>query len=940
MEVAKTTGLPHTQDVAAIVRTVEADAVSGLSSSEARQRLALYGLNELARRKPVPGYRKFLAQFASGLVLLLIVAAAISAVLWWLERDAPVPFEALAILAIVVLNALMGYVQQERADRAAAALRQLTAKSASVVRDGRLVQVPAEELVPGDLLSVEEGETIAADARLLELAGLQVAEAPLTGESLPVAKTLEALPASAQPADRTNMLFSGTAVTSGHGRAIVTATGARTEIGNIAGLLAATRETRTPLQLELDRIGKLLGIAVLAIAAIMIATLFLTREIAGMAAVFEIFILGVALAVAAVPEGLPAIVTVVLSIGVQRMAKRKAIVRSLAAVETLGSADVIATDKTGTLTRNEMTVRQVVTASGTAMISGVGYAPSGEILTSDGRPISGGLRHEVDDLLASGSCANNAGLRQDAGQWIIKGDPTEAALLVAAAKAGLRHEDLQSRLPRVGEVPFTSDRKLMSTVHEGSELGRQTCVFTKGAPDVLLALCDREFVEDRESRLTEDRRRDILETVEQLAAQGLRPLGFARRNDAGNGEQAATCDIERDLVFLGLVGIMDPPREEARLAVTAAHRAGIRVIMITGDHPATARAIGAELGIGTAGAVATGGQVGALRDAELDELVLRTSIFARVAPEHKLRIVEALRRQAHIVGMTGDGVNDAPALKTADIGIAMGITGTDVAKEAADIVLADDNFATIVAAVEEGRAIFANIRKFLSYLLSSNIAEVMTMFLGVLLSGIIGLAGHAQDTLALPLLAVHILWINLITDGAPALALGLDRVDPSVMDRPPRAPAEKVVTPGMWTRIGATGALMALGTLAVFDGALPGGVIEGSGSIAYAQTMAFTTLVFFQLLNAAATHADDNSIFSRQIFSNKWLWLALSLSLLLQLCVVELGPFQAAFSTVSLSLFDWLTCAVAASSILWGREFLLLTRRSMRPAPANLRSRS
>jgi Ca2+-transporting ATPase len=933
MEGATTTGLPHTQDPDALVRTLGSDAAHGLSSAEAGERLTRFGRNELVRRRPVPAYRKFIAQFASGLVLLLIVAAAISAALWWLERDAPLPYEALAILAIVILNALMGYVQQERADRAAAALRQMTAKYASVVRDGRPGLVLAEELVPGDILVVEEGETIAADARLLDLAGLQVAEAPLTGESIPVAKTLAPLAESALLGDRTNTLFSGTAVTSGHGRAIVTATGARTEIGHIAGLLAATRDTRTPLQSELDRIGKLLGITVLGIAAAMIATLFLTRDVAGMAAIFEIFILGVALAVAAVPEGLPAIVTVVLSIGVQRMARRKAIVRSLAAVETLGSADVIATDKTGTLTRNEMTVRQVVTASGTASIAGIGYTPVGDIMTDGGQPVSGALCREVEALLTAGSCANNAGMRRDEEQWTIRGDPTEAALLVAAGKAGLWHEELQSRLPRTGEVPFTSDRKLMSTVHEASALGHATCVFTKGAPDVLLTLCDRELVGDREAGLSEERRHEILSSVEQLAAQGLRPLGLARRVDDRNDGQCAASAIERNLVFLGLVGIMDPPREEARLAVAAAHHAGIRVIMITGDHPATARAIGTELGIGTGGEVATGSQVSALREDALDELVRTTSIFARVAPEHKLRIVEALRRQCHIVGMTGDGVNDAPALKTADIGIAMGITGTDVAKEAADIVLADDNFATIVAAVEEGRAIFANIRKFLSYLLSSNIAEVMTMFVGVLLAGIIGLSGHADDTLALPLLAVHILWINLVTDGAPALALGLDRVGRSVMDRPPRPAAEAVVTANMWAKIGATGAIMALGTLAMFDGALPGGLIEGSGSIGYAQTMAFTTLVFFQLMNAVATHAEGASIFSRQTLSNKWLWLALSVSLLLQLCVVELAPLQAAFSTVSLSPADWLACAGVASSVLWARELLLLAGVAVRPVP-------
>lgn len=935
MEGTETDDSPYALSGEAVAAALDSDARQGVSNLEAASRLAAYGRNELVGRKPVSGFMKFLEQFANGLVLLLVAATVISAALWWIKRDSPAPYEAFAILAIVMLNALMGYVQQERADRAAAELRQMTAKYASVTRDGVPIQIPAAELVPGDVLSVEEGETIAADARLLELAGLQVAEAPLTGESVPVTKTLAPLSRSVELGDRTNMLFSGTAVASGHGKAIVTATGTRTEIGHIAGLLAATRDTRTPLQLELDRIGRLLGGAVIAIAAVMIVTLFLTRDVAGTAAIFEIFILGVALAVAAVPEGLPAIVTVVLSIGVQRMARRNAIVRSLAAVEALGSANVIATDKTGTLTRNEMTLRQVVTASGTALISGIGYSPSGAVVTPAGQPIGGTLREEVEALLTAGSCANNADLLQTEGRRVIKGDPTEAALLVAAGKAGLRQEELGSRLPRTDEVPFTSERKLMSTVHAAQEQGWQTCIFTKGAPDVLLELCESELVGNREIALAEIRRREIMEAVERLAAQGLRPLGLARRYH-GAGDGCAARDMERDLLFLGLVGIMDPPREEARTAVAAAHRAGIRPIMITGDHPATARAIAMELGIDTTGSVATGGQISALSEAELDELVLGTSVYARVAPEHKLRIVEALRRQRNVVAMTGDGVNDAPALKTADIGIAMGITGTDVAKEAADMVLSDDNFATIVTAVEEGRAIFANIRKFLSYLLSSNIAEVITMFLGVVLAGTIGLADHSQDTFALPLLAVHILWINLVTDGAPALALGLDRVDRSVMDAPPRSAGEKVVTPTMWVQILVTGSLMAFGTLAIFDASLPGGMLAGSGSLAHAQSMAFTTLVIFQLLNALVTHAGDATVFSRQTLSNRWLWLSLTLSLLLQLCVVELPPLQAAFSTVSLTLEDWLACIGVSSAILWARELLrTASAKRNRYAPAS-----
>ncbi|MAM37730.1 cation-translocating P-type ATPase (plasmid) [Sphingobium naphthae] len=911
-------GLPHALSAHAVVAALGSDAAAGLSSGEAERRLDIYGPNTLEERKPVSVLRKLLNQFSDSLVLLLIVAAGISGALWWIERDSPAPLEAFAILAIVLLNAVMGYVQQERADQAAAALRQMTAKYASVKRDGETTQIPATKLVPGDILLVEEGETIAADARLIASAGLQVAEAPLTGESIPVEKSIEPVPAAAELADRVDMLFSGTAATGGHGRAIITATGERTEFGRIAGLLAATKDTRTPLQLELDRVGKWLGAIVIFIATIMIATLYLTRDVSGMAATFQIFILGVALAVAAVPEGLPAIVTVVLSIGVQRMARRNAIVRTLAAVESLGSADIIATDKTGTLTRNEMTLRTMVTASGIARVSGTGYAPSGEVRTEDGQPPAGALQAEVEALLIAGGRANNAALIAGDGRWMIRGDPTEGALVVAARKAGLDADILEKRLPRVAEVPFSSERKLMSTVHR--ETDGSAVVFTKGAPDVLLGLCTGEWKGGRVGRLERARRDEILQAVEEIAAQGLRPLGLARRSIADACVPAGAADIERDLVFLGLVGIMDPPRDEARAAVEAAHRAGIRPIMITGDHPATARAIAAELGMDRTGAVATGHQIGAMTDDELGALVRRTSIYARVAPEHKLRIVQALQQHGLIVAMTGDGVNDAPALKTADIGVAMGVTGTDVAKAAADIVLADDNFATIVAAIEEGRGIFANIRKFLSYLLSSNIAEVATMFLGLLLAGRIGLSDHADGAFALPLLAVQILWINLITDGAPALALGLDRVGGSVMDRPPRHADEKVITPAMWLRIVASGSLMALGTLGMFDASLPGGLIAGDGSLAYAQTMAFTTLVLFQLLNAVVIHAGSRSVFGGHILANRWLWLALGLSLLLQVGVVEIPLLQAAFSTVPLDAEDWLRCVAVASAIIWVRE--------------------
>ena len=899
------------------------DLRTGLSAHEARARLEQHGRNELTPEEPVPAWRKFLRQFQDVLVILLLIATVVSAAVWFYERNSALPYEAIAIFTIVLLNAIMGYVQTSRAEQAIASLRAMSPAEATVLRDGERQRVPAAELVPGDVLLVEEGDTVPADARLIKSTALQTAEAALTGESLPVSKDTAPIPEETPLGDRHNMIFSGTVATYGRGKAVVVATGMATEMGHIAGLLKRTPAETTPLQAQLDRTGKLLGLIVIAIAIVMIATIILTEHVTGFSALVSVLILGVALAVAAVPEGLPTIVTAVLSMGVQRMAQKNALVRHLAAVETLGAANVIASDKTGTLTKNEMTVRRVVTASDDIRFGGSGYDPEGTVSDASGAPLSDSARLELERALTVADRASNAVLQQNDGRWTVQGDPTEGALLVAARKAGLDPSHLDSRFTRTGEIPFSSERKLMSTIHSETEGEERTLVFTKGAPDVLLARCSQELVASGVVPLTDQRRAEILSITEQLAGEALRTLGVAYRAFPKGSQDPSTMDdtVERDLVFAGVVGMIDPPRQEAKQAVARAKKAGIRPIMITGDHPVTAAVIAMELGIAGNGRAVTGAELAKVSDDGLLAIVGETSVYARVNPEHKLRIVRALQHDGSVVAMTGDGVNDAPALKTADIGIAMGITGTDVSKEVADMVLADDNFATIVAAVEEGRAIFADIRNFLRYLLSSNIGEVMTMFFGVLLADRIGLKADA-NALVLPLTATQILWINLVTDGAPALALGLDPPDSDVMEHPPRPRSEHVVTGRMWSGILFVGVVMAAGTLLVLSASMPGGM-------PYAQTMAFTTLMLFQLFNVFNARSEDRSAFIG-LFTNWWLWIAVGVSLSLHLAVIYVPGMQRAFSTVPLRFSDWLTCAAAASSVVWLRELYKLVSRITR----------
>ena len=914
-------GAVHALSCDAVATALDTSLDFGLSADEASRRLTIAGRNELAAAPGISAWRRFLAQFQNPLVLLLIVATVISFVVWGIERATAVPYEALTILIIVVANAALSYFQESRAEAAIMSLRKMTPAQASLLRDGACVVVPVAEIAPGDVLIVEEGTTIPADARVVQSASLCSMEAPLTGESEAVPKGVEPVSADAMVADRSNMLFAGTTVSFGHGRAIVTATGMSAEIGRIAGLLARTHDEQTPLQRELDRTGRILGLVVIAIALIVGATLLLMQRDFSLTVLTTVLLYTIALAVAAVPEGLSAITTVVLSLGMQRMAGRNVIVRRLSAVETLGAATVICTDKTGTLTKNEMTVRTLITAGGRVGFTGSGYDPRGAVIASEPNGMSATHAREVEGMLSAGFVSNNAELVERDGLLVVVGDPTEGALKVAALKAGLSPDRLHSRFARVGEIPFSSERKLMSTAHTHvTKAEAVTTLFVKGAPDMLLARCCAEQVGDSERPLTNARRMAIQHLIDALADEALRPLGIAHRLLPDDLAKALHPSAEEELVWLGMVGMIDPPRPEAAAAVRTAQQAGVRVIMITGDHPRTARAIARELGIcGTDEHAVTGAEMEVMTDTELTETVQNVSVFARVSPEHKLRIVHALKRHRHVVAMTGDGVNDAPALKAADIGVAMGITGTDVAKGAADMVLLDDNFASIVAAIEEGRSIYSNIQKYLRYLLATNLGEVIVMFLGVVAAVWLGITTGAGEALVLPLTATMILWINLVTDAGPALAVGIDPPSQRLMRRPPRDPTLGVITPAMWRGIVLVAAVMGIGTLGVLDAALPGGVFAGDGGIEHARTLAFHTLVLFSLFTVFAARSDEAGVM-RDLFTNAWLWLAIAVSLALQLAVLYLPVLQRAFGTVPLTASDWILAAIVASSALWLRE--------------------
>ncbi|WP_405748484.1 cation-translocating P-type ATPase [Bifidobacterium sp.] len=944
---------PSLTDADQVAQALNVDPRTGLSSEEAKRRLDKFGPNELASAPPVPKWKKFLRQFQDPLVYLLLAATAISLVAWIIEKvnAAPgaegeaLPFDSIVIVLILIVNAILGYMQEAKAEEAVNALSEMTAPTSNVLRNGRVERINTTDIVPGDILVLGEGDTVPADGRLLAAASLRIAEASLTGESVPVGKKPATLDSAKALGDRANMVFNGTSVTQGTGRAIVTGTGMNTQVGKIADLLQSTEDEATPLQKEMNHVSKILGIAVCIIAVVVLLALAVLEGFHSVHDVIDSLLLAVSLAVAAVPEGLAAILTVVLALGVQRMAAHHAIVKKLHSVETLGSASVICSDKTGTLTRNEMTVERVVVPSGEVELTGTGYAPEGDMVSIDGSAVPENVANEVLATLGAGTLANDGELREGEkpGTWEIVGDPTEVSLVVAARKT---HADKKfAHFDRVAEIPFTSERKRMSVIARNATDAGKLTVFAKGAPDVLLSYCDRIYVNGAIRKLTEGDRQDILDTVERLSREAYRTLGEAfrpletdslaqipgiRTNSAGEisdiSEQAEA--IEAHLVWCGMVGIIDPPRTEVRDAVAEAHRAGIRTVMITGDHPLTAARIASDLGIiAKDGKALTGDELDAMDEAQLDKATSEVSVYARVAPEHKLKIVESLQRQGNIAAMTGDGVNDAPAVKSADIGVAMGITGTEVTKQSAKMILADDNFSTIVAAVREGRGIFDNIRKFLRYLLSSNVGEVFTVFFGVVFAGWLGIKNPESVGVTVPLLATQLLWINLLTDAAPALAMGVDPMTEDVMNRKPRKLTDRVIDGAMWGDIIYIGIIMAIVTLIGMDMHLTSGLftdrsVDAMGHDAQmveARTMGFTILVFAQLFNAIASRSHLQSAFVG-LFSNKWLWGAIGLSIVLQLLVIYVPFLNTAFGTTPLPPMAWLECIGLAFFVLVASE--------------------
>ncbi len=865
------------QSVPAVLRELKTSAERGLSAEDVKQSLAQYGPNQIEEAHKISLLQIFLEQFTSPIVWILLAALVISALVQeWTDFG--------VIAAIVVLNAVMGCVQEYRAEEAIEALRKMVSLKARVIRDGKMQEIDAADVVPGDILALETGDKIPADARLIEVINLATQEATLTGESTPVLKNIETLHDHIAVADQHNMAFSGTIITNGRGKAVVVSTGMRTEIGKIAKLIKETKHEPTPLQKKLASLSKMLGILV-----ILIAIVVFTAGVVHGLPTFDMFLASVALAVAAIPEGLPAIVTVALALGVQRMAKRNALIRKLPSVETLGACTVICSDKTGTLTHNQMTVRQVFANQESVAVSGSGYSPVGRFAKDPA---------DFSMLLKIGALNNNAKVDQEQGEWKVIGDPTEAALLVSARKAGITVEQLAKKAPRVKEIEFTSERKIMTTVHRA---GSKLFVCAKGAPEVVVKLCTRQLVQGKVVRFSRADAEQALAMSEAYANKALRVLGFAYKEIAPGSKDK----LEQDLVFVGLQAMIDPPRPEVKEAIEKCKTAGIKVVMITGDHLSTAKAIARELGI--EGKAITGVDLDHITD--LEPQVEDIAVYARVNPAHKIRIVEALQERKHVVAMTGDGVNDAPAIKKADLGIAMGITGTDVAKEASSMVLADDNFASIVRAIEEGRVVFDNIKKFVEYLLSSNMGEVLTLFLGILLGW------------PLPVTALMILWINLVTDGAPALALGIDPPEPGLMKRVPRKIEENIVNRSRGIMILLIGLIMMLGTLFVFD------FYDPEVHLAKAQTMAFTTLVLFQMFNVLNQRSEHESLFQVGVFTNRWLWLAILLSVGLQFVVVYVPFFQQLFGTVALTAMDWLIATGVSASVLVFGEIVKVMRR-------------
>jgi P-type Ca2+ transporter type 2C len=897
----------HSHSIEHLADQLNTRIQEGLTQDQAQERLATYGPNELKER-PRPGILQLLlAQFNNFLIILLLVAAAISLLLGE-------TVDALAILAIVILNAVLGVVQESRAEQALAALRKMAAPNAMVIRGGTQLIIPARELVPGDIVLLEEGNYVPGDIRLVESVNLRIDESALTGESHPVHKDAKVILDKDIPVgDRTNSAFMSALITYGRGKGLVVSTGMHTQIGMIAQMLQTFEEEPTPLQRRLDELARTLGITALAICGGIFLlgilrdtapAVILTEGIRSYLAVHqlqivELFMTAVSLAIAAVPEGLPAVVTICLALGMQRMVSRHALIRKLAAVETLGSATIICSDKTGTLTQNEMTVTRGWTGGGEFAVEAAACLTEG-CFRREGKVFHPEAGSEANRLLQIAALCNDARL-EESGEtegektWRMIGDPTEGALMVAAAKAGIRREDLERTMPREGEIPFDSARKRMATLHpvHNSPLsdsdGWILCV--KGAPDVVLELCDRIRRNGKEESLTAQRRNAVLEANHGMAQRALRVLGVAYRFFPDKPDVADADAVEKDLVFVGMLGMIDPPRSEVAAAIRTARKAGLRTVMVTGDYPDTAQAIGEQIGLLERGRqVLSGTELDKLSDSDLEGLADRVGVYARVSPQHKVKIVQALRSRGNVVAMTGDGVNDAPALKRADIGIAMGITGTDVSKETADMVLTDDNYVSIVSAIEEGRIIYSNIRKFVYYLISCNIGEILI----VLASMLVGWP--------LPLRPIQLLWLNLVTDGAPALALGLEKGEPDVMQRPPRPVKEPVINREMLAGVAIQSVVMTAAVMATFAY----GLWRFPGNLAGAQTVAFSTLVVSELVRAFTVRSERVSVFKIGVFSNRWMIWAAASSLLLLLAVIYIPVFDPIFNTAPLDGQDWL----------------------------------
>ena len=861
----------HNLTVAATLKELDTSR-SGLSEEKAKERLHQYGSNELTEKGKRPAIMVFLRQFASPLVYILLAAALIEFIVMRKPTDASV------ILAVVSLNAIIGFVQESRAERAMEALKRLSVRYTKVLRQGAVTEIPAIHLVPGDIIVIEAGDKVPTDARLIEAASLSVDESILTGESVPVEKFTGAIEGEVTVADMGNMAHMGCAVANGRGVAVVTVTGMNTEIGKITTQVQETKSPPTPLQKNVARLGRYIGILVLGI----IGVLILIGVLKGYG--FEdMFTLAIAAAVSAIPEGLPVMVTVVLAAGMRRMVKRHALIRKLTAVETMGAVTAICSDKTGTLTESEMTLRQVYLSGRTIEITGAGYHPEGEFL-ENGQKIEPVKDEEFLLALKISALCNDSTLKSDGDKHQLLGDPTEGALLVAALKAGLNQKTLQEEQPRLAELPFTSEKRYMATLHRGKD--GKALAYVKGSVDNVLAISRQILEKGTVREMTPEKMAELEEENVAMASKALRVMALAYAECSPAPEQLSHERLDGNLILVGLVGMIDPPRQEAKKAIADCKRAGIKVMMITGDQKITAVAIADELGL-PPGEAWTGLKLAQMSDEQLGERIERISVFARVEPIQKLRIVNAMKSKGYTVAVTGDGVNDGPALRAADIGIAMGIKGTDVAREASDMVLTNDNFASIVAAVEEGRVIFSNIRRSVFYLLSTNVGEILTWTLAII-------AG-----IPLPIVAVQILWINLVTDGVCAIPLGLEPKHRNVLEEPPRRKKAGIVYSSMLWRIAFIALFMALGTFFIFRWELPRVGLEE------ARTIAFSMLVAFQWFNALNARSDQESLFKLGLRSNRLLLGGIGLAVLLQVMVIYAPPFQKLFYTVPLDLGDW-----------------------------------